>query len=273
MAGNAAADGTIHGCCALGIDLIRQLYGSSIEQKHNVAWDEAEARVTAAEEELLGSLVLSRRPVVPDDEEAVPALVAAIAADPELKALPWTDSARQFQARVALLARACPEKGLPLLDNRALMESLSTWLGPLLCGIRSFAALQRIDLLVQLKGLFTWEQLCLVDEGAPTHLIVPSGSRIRIDYASGEPSLSVKLQEMFGLSVTPAVAWGRVPLLIHLLSPAQRPIQVTRDLRSFWDNTYPEVKKELKGRYPKHPWPDDPWNAIPTRKTKKSMVS
>jgi ATP-dependent helicase HrpB len=273
MAANAAADGTIHGCCSLTLDLIRQLFGNVIERNRTVAWDEAEARVTAAEEELLGSLVLSRRPMVPDDEEAVPALLAAIATDPELKALPWTDAARQFQARLALLALVCPEKGLPPLDNRALRASLSTWLGPSLGGIRSCASLQRIDLLSLLKGMFSWEQLRLVDEGAPTHLTVPSGSKIRIEYASGEPLLSVKLQEMFGLSETPAVAWGRVPLLIHLLSPAQRPIQVTRDLKSFWDKTYPEVKKELKGRYPKHPWPDDPWNAIPTRKTKKSMVS
>jgi ATP-dependent helicase HrpB len=108
-----------------------------------------------------------------------------------------------------------------------------------------------------------------MDDEIPTHLKVPSGSRLPLDYSSGEPVLAVKLQELFGLGETPTVAAGRVPVLLHLLSPARRPIQVTRDLHSFWNSTYQQVKKELKGRYPKHPWPDDPWNAVPTARTKR----
>jgi ATP-dependent helicase HrpB len=108
-----------------------------------------------------------------------------------------------------------------------------------------------------------------LEEGAPTHLTVPSGSRLRLEYRPGEsPVLAVKLQEMFGLSDTPRVAFGKIPVTLHLLSPARRPIQVTQDLRGFWERTYAEVKKELKGRYPKHPWPDDPWKAVPTARTK-----
>ena len=115
--------------------------------------------------------------------------------------------------------------------------------------------------------------LRLLEERAPTHVLAPSGRRVEIDYLSGEePVLAVKLQEMFGLSDTPTVAGGRVKLLLHLLSPAGRPVQVTRDLRNFWERCYPEVKRELKGRYPKHPWPDDPWNAVPTGKTTKRLL-
>jgi ATP-dependent helicase HrpB len=114
--------------------------------------------------------------------------------------------------------------------------------------------------------------LRLLEERAPTHVVVPSGRRVEVDYLSGEdPVLAVKLQEMFGLADTPAVAGGRVKLLLHLLSPAGRPVQVTRDLRNFWENGYREVKRELKGRYPKHPWPDDPWNAVPTGKTSRMV--
>lgn len=272
IAGNAAADGTIHGCCSLGIDLIRDIFSGVIARRRSVVWNESEGRVMAAEDEMLGSLVLSSRPVLPSDEDTVPALFAVVAADPDLAALPWTDEARQFQARLILLGRACPERGFPDIGDQALRGSLGDWLAPSMSGIRSMAALRKIDLLSLLKGICSWDQLRLIDEGVPTHLTVPSGSRIRIDYSSGEPTLGVKLQEMFGCADTPTVAWGRVPLLIHLLSPARRPIQITRDLRSFWNSTYPEVKRELKGRYPRHPWPDDPWNAVPTGKTKKSMV-
>jgi ATP-dependent helicase HrpB len=118
--------------------------------------------------------------------------------------------------------------------------------------------------------MLSWKQARLQDELAPTHITVPSESRIAVDYAAGDiPVLAVKLQEMFGLADTPVIAKGRVKLLLHLLSPAKRPLQITQDLKAFWNSSYHQVKKEMKGRYPKHPWPDDPWNAIPTRKVKK----
>jgi len=129
-----------------------------------------------------------------------------------------------------------------------------------------------LDILQPLKAILTRQQNSRLDEGFPTHLTVPSGSRIPLFYSmDGPPVLAVKLQELFGLAETPAVAWGRVPLLLHLLSPAGRPIQVTSNLRNFWNKVYPEVKRELKGRYPKHPWPDDPWSAAPTRHIKKKV--
>jgi ATP-dependent helicase HrpB len=131
------------------------------------------------------------------------------------------------------------------------------------------AHLTRLDLLAILKVRLDWQQGQQLDRDAPTHLEVPSGSRLKLDYSPGEsPVLAVKLQEMFGCVDTPRVARGRVPVTLHLLSPARRPIQVTQDLKGFWERTYSEVKKELKGRYPKHPWPDDPWSAVPTRRAK-----
>jgi ATP-dependent helicase HrpB len=126
-----------------------------------------------------------------------------------------------------------------------------------------------LNVLPALKELLTWEQKRLLDERAPTVMVVPSGSRVTVDYTAGQqPVLAVKLQEMFGLADTPVIAAGRVKLLLHLLSPARRPVQITQDLKGFWSTGYPMVKKDLKGRYPKHPWPDDPWNAIPTKRTK-----
>jgi ATP-dependent helicase HrpB len=149
----------------------------------------------------------------------------------------------------------------------ALRETLDDWLGPYLDGITRRDHLTRLDLSAILKNLLDWEQGRRLEEEAPTHLGVPSGSRVRLEYSpGGSPVLKVKLQEMFGLADTPCIAGGKVPVTLHLLSPAQRPIQVTQDLRGFWERTYPEVKKELKGRYPRHPWPDDPWSATPTRR-------
>ena len=137
-------------------------------------------------------------------------------------------------------------------------------------GVTRREHLADIDLASALHAMLDWRQQKRLEEGAPTHLPVPSGSRVRLDYMPGEPPvLAVKLQEMFGLSDTPRVAWGKIAVTLHLLSPARRPIQVTQDLRGFWERTYAEVKKELKGRYPKHPWPDDPWNAIPTARTRR----
>jgi ATP-dependent helicase HrpB len=130
--------------------------------------------------------------------------------------------------------------------------------------------LSGLNILLALKATLSWEQQQLLDERAPVSIIVPSGHGVMLDYASGDlPILAVKLQEMFGLADTPMIAAGRVKILLHLLSPARRPVQITHDLKGFWNNGYPEVKKDLKGRYPKHPWPDNPWNAVPTRRTKQ----
>jgi ATP-dependent helicase HrpB len=191
--------------------------------------------------------------------------------------LPWSDAATRLRSRVAWLRRAMPDAGLPDVSDAALLDSLEAWLAPMLAGKRKLDTLSAEDLSNAFAGLLDWPQRKLLDEAAPDAITVPSGMTRRLDYDVGEhsdeavasPVLAVKLQELFGLAETPRVAHGRMPVTLHLLSPAGRPIQVTQDLRGFWDRTYPEVKKELKGRYPKHPWPDDPWSATPTHRAKK----
>jgi ATP-dependent RNA helicase HrpB len=162
-----------------------------------------------------------------------------------------------------------PELGLPDVGDAHLLATLEQWLAPHLEGKRGLNALGSESLAQALAAMLDYEQRRTLDAQAPDQLTVPSGQSRRLEYAPGEPPvLAVKLQELFGLADTPRVGGGRVPVTLHLLSPAGRPIQVTQDLKGFWERTYPEVKKELKGRYPRHPWPDDPWSAAPTHRAK-----
>jgi ATP-dependent helicase HrpB len=185
-----------------------------------------------------------------------------------LDVLPWGEAAKALCARVALLREHCPELGLPDLSEAALLATLEDWLAPWLQSLTRLDALAASDLHEALRGRLDHAQRQVLEREAPPRIRVPSGMERAIDYGEQGPVLAVKLQELFGLTETPAIARGRVPLTLHLLSPAGRPLQVTRDLRSFWQNTYPEVRREMKGRYPKHPWPEDPWCAQPTHRTK-----
>ncbi len=186
--------------------------------------------------------------------------------------MPWTADLQQWRARVALL-RAQSQPGevneeWPDVSDDTLLATLEDWLAPYLDGVTRRDHLARVDLRAALHGLLDWNRQRRLDELAPTHLSVPSGSRIAIDYSQAAPALAVRLQEVFGLAASPRIAGGRIALTLELLSPARRPVQVTRDLASFWARGYAEVRKELKGRYPKHYWPDDPMTAIPTRKVR-----
>jgi ATP-dependent helicase HrpB len=161
------------------------------------------------------------------------------------------------------------DPGWPDLSDEALAARVDEWLAPLLAGQRRLADVARLDATGVLRGLLTWEQRAALDELAPTHMAVPTGSRIAIDY--GDPSapvLAVRLQELFGLADTPRIARGRVPMTLHLLSPAHRPVQVTRDLAGFWKSSYFDVRRDLRGRYPRHYWPENPLEAEPTRRAK-----
>jgi ATP-dependent helicase HrpB len=170
-----------------------------------------------------------------------------------------------------MVKRAFPEEQWPDLSDDHLRATLDQWVLPWMGGIRNAHALRDLNLYPALRDRLTREQQRLLEERAPLSITVPSGSRVNLDYSSGDqPVLAVKVQEMFGLADTPVIAGGRIRVLIHLLSPARRPVQITQDLKGFWNNGYQQVKKDLKGRYPKHPWPDDPWNAVPTRRTKRS---
>ena len=264
------AEGEIHLASAVTLEAVRLACAAAITRGKRVFWDEREGRVVAREEERLGAIILSERAAKATPEEESAALLQGILSGPGLGGLNWSEQAQQFRNRVLFLARVLPEEGLPDLSDQALASTLDKWLLPHLSGVRTLGQLARVDLLEPLRGMLSWRELKLVEEGAPTHLKVPSGSRVQLSYPpDGAPFLSVKLQEMFGLSETPRVANGRVPVLIHLLSPARRPIQVTADLKSFWNGAYREVCKELRGRYPRHPWPEDPWEAQATRHVKK----
>jgi ATP-dependent helicase HrpB len=224
--------------------------------------------VIAVAEERLGELSLESRQFVPAAEALLPVVIEAVRSS-GLTMLTRNDACLQLQARVMLLQRIFPTDGWPVLSDAALLESLEEWLAPVISGVRNAQQLSAVNCAAALMGLLDYRQRLALDELAPTHLTVPSGSRIRLDYCAGDkPVLAVKLQELFGLAETPAVARGRVGVLLHLLSPAGRPLQVTQDLKGFWDGSYHEVKREMKGRYPKHPWPDDPWNAVPTKRAK-----
>ncbi len=243
-------------------------FAGQIETQDRIAWDPREAAVTAVRERRFGALVLERRRLdAPPAEAVLEALLAGIRAM-GLEALPWSPACRQWQARVQWLRAQDPHAAPPWPDvsDAALLETLEQWLAPWLSGMRRRDHLARLDLASVLHGLLDWPQRQRLDALAPTHLQVPSGSRIAIDYLDGDiPALAVRLQEVFGLTETPRIAGGRVPVLMKLLSPARRPVQVTRDLTSFWNHTYDEVRRELKGRYPKHYWPEDPREAVATR--------
>jgi ATP-dependent helicase HrpB len=193
------------------------------------------------------------------------------------RTLRWNDSRalveafdeHRFGAIVQALRAWMPELGLPDVSDAALLDSLDSWLAPHLHGKRALDALSADELAQALASLLDYAQRRTLDAQAPESLTVPSGQQRRLDYAPDEPPvLAVKLQELFGLADTPRIGGGRIAVTLHLLSPAGRPIQVTQDLKGFWERTYPEVRKELKGRYPRHPWPDDPWTAAPTHRAK-----
>jgi ATP-dependent helicase HrpB len=187
-------------------------------------------------------------------------------------ALPWTDEARDFQARVEFVGALGLDESAewPALDDAALARSLDDWLAPWLEGSTRREHLARLSLLEALKSLLGWQRLSRVDELAPARIEVPSGSRIRIDYRDeNAPVVAVRLQEVFGLDATPRIGGGRVPVTFKLLSPAQRPVQITRDLGGFWRGSYAEVRKDLRGRYPKHYWPENPLEAEAVRGVKR----
>jgi len=261
------AEGRVHIAAPLSESLIRQECLKSIKVVRRVAWSKRERKIIAAAEESLGAVLLSVKPFSPTEEEVLPIICEAI--KNSHASVSFSNEAREFQARVRLIRRTFPEQDLPDLSDDSLFSNPEEWLLPWLGRIRTAQDLSNLDILPALRARLSWKQQQFLDEQAPTHISVPSGSRIAIDYAAGEtPVLAVKLQEMFGHADTPVIAGGRVKILLHLLSPARRPVQVTQDLKGFWNNAYQQVKKELKGRYPKHPWPDDPWNAVPTKRTK-----
>ncbi len=268
--GRNSGEDEIRLASALSRATVEELFGGDLAWCREAGWDDAENRVIAREVRRLGAIVLQERPVTVTTDDTLPALLDLIRRQ-GLEILPWTRETRQLQARAAFLHQQLTEQGWRDWSNTALLDNLEDWLSAWLTSVKNRNDLKRVDLAAALKARLGWKQLKELNRLAPERLVVPSGSHIKLDYTGEElPVLAVKLQEMFGLSETPRLANGRVPILIHLLSPAGSPLAVTRDLKNFWNTVYPEVQKEMKGRYPKHPWPDDPWQAKATKRTKKA---
>ena len=246
---------------------IEEAYADRIADEEVLRWNAQDGAVQARRQRRLGALVLDDKPLSRSDPEKLKAAMIEGVRQMGLTCLPWTDDLQAWRQRINFLR--LHDASWPDLSDDALLASLGDWLAPFLNDASRRSHLSRVDLGAALRALVPWEKQRDLDRLAPSHIEVPSGSRIPIDYANpAEPTLSVRLQEMFGLIDTPRIAGGKVPMTIHLLSPARRPVQVTRDLASFWKSGYRDVKAELKGRYPKHYWPDDPLVAEATARVK-----
>ena len=263
---------------------IEELYQAEIVESAAVVWDDRTNAVRASRQHRFGTLVLSEEALSKPD----PSLIAAALLDgvrqAGLHTLAWTPALQEWRMRVRFLQRLGqrdvsasrgregekdPNAAWPDVSDEHLLETLDEWLGPYVVGMTTLERVQRMELTQPLHALLSRSQQQELNRLAPTHLAVPSGSHVRLEYADDPPILAVRLQEMFGCKETPRIASGTVPVMLHLLSPAKRPVQVTKDLASFWANAYPEVRKELRGRYPKHHWPENPLAAPPTAKTKR----
>ncbi|MEK7761192.1 MAG: ATP-dependent helicase HrpB [Nitrospirota bacterium] len=250
---------------------IETLYADQIRVVDEVSWDDTAEGVRATSQRRLGSLILSEQGLSKPDPSMISMALVQGLRRAGLDRLAWTPELRQWRARVGFLRRIeGQESRWPDLSDEALLQTLDGWLAPYLSGLTTLDRVTRFDLTQPLHALLSWEQSRQLEKWAPTHLTVPSGSNVRVEYETPDlPILAVRLQEMFGCKDTPRLVDGKVPVMLHLLSPAKRPVQVTRDLASFWAHAYQEVRKELRGRYPKHSWPDDPLTAPPTAKAKR----
>ena len=270
LQGSASPDARILLALPLDIDALVTRCPHLLQQSDTVEWDEAQGTLKAFRRSQIGQLTLKVQPLAkPSEEELHRAMLNGIR-DKGLRVLNWTPDAEQLRLRLHCAAKWLPEVDWPAVDEASLLENLEQWLLPQMSGIRSLRELKALDLSQALQNAMPWSLRQRLDSELPAHYTVPTGSRIAIRYhEDNPPALAVRMQEMFGEATTPAIAQGRVALVLELLSPAQRPLQITRDLSAFWAGAYREVQKEMKGRYPKHVWPDDPANTAPTRRTKK----
>lgn len=270
LQGSASPDARILLAQPLDIASLIQACPDLLRQSDTVEWDEAQGTLKAWRRMRIGQLTVSVQPLAkPSEEELHQAMLNGIR-DRGLSVLNWTPEAEQFRLRLHCAAKWLPEYDWPAVDEASLLATLENWLLPHMTGVQSLRSLKSLNVTQALRGLLDYAMLQRLDSELPGHYTVPTGSRITIRYhEDNPPALAVRMQEMFGEAKTPTIAQGRVPLVLELLSPAQRPLQITRDLSAFWQGAYREVQKEMKGRYPKHVWPDDPANTAPTRRTKK----
>ncbi|EEA5325805.1 ATP-dependent helicase HrpB [Salmonella enterica] len=270
LQGSASPDARILLAQPLDIASLIQACPDLLRQSDTIEWDEAQGTLKAWRRICIGQLTVNVQPLAkPSEEELHQAMLNGIR-DKGLAVLNWTPEAEQFRLRLHCAAKWLPEYDWPPVDEASLLATLERWLLPHMTGVQSLRGLKSLNVNQALRGLLDYPMLQRLDSELPGHYTVPTGSRIAIRYhEDNPPALAVRMQEMFGEASTPTLAQGRVPLVLELLSPAQRPLQITRDLSAFWLGAYREVQKEMKGRYPKHVWPDDPANTAPTRRTKK----
>ena len=248
------------------------MFVDQIETFDDIRWDKKEKIVVASQVEKFEALTLRSRPIRNLNPELVTQGLLAGIREIGLTVLPWDRESQQFRQRVLCLKQV--DDTWPDFSDRALLSTLEQWLAPFIVGMSRLEHLKRLNLLHCLQAQLDWSRTQELNQEAPDRIKVPSGSHIRIDYSKpDEPTLAVKLQELFGLLESPKLAYNAIPLTIELLSPAQRPVQKTRDLRNFWHNTYQDVRKDLRGRYPKHPWPEDPLTATATPFTKNRSTN
>ncbi|WP_312953026.1 ATP-dependent helicase HrpB [Superficieibacter sp.] len=270
LQGSASPDARILLALPLEMDKFIAACPVLLQQSDTVEWDDAQGTLKALRRSRIGELTLKVQPLAkPSEAELHQAMLNGIR-DKGLNVLNWTPQAEQLRLRLHCAALWLPEENWPAVDDASLLDSLEEWLLPELSGVHSLRALKALDVASALRNRMDWSLRQRLDSELPEHYTVPTGSRIAIRYhQENPPALAVRMQEMFGEARTPVIAGGRIPLVLELLSPAQRPLQITRDLSAFWQGAYREVQKEMKGRYPKHVWPDDPANTAPTRRTKK----
>lgn len=262
-------DATVQLACSISQPALEQALGSQLQQKECLYWDQQKQAVTAEHQTCLGALVLDQKPLTkPWPDTAIDLLQNALLEN-HLEDLPWNDQSRAFCARLNWLATH-KTTTWPDYSKAALIQEADNWLRPYLITCTSFKEVARINLLEALKSRIPWDAHTLAEQAAPEHWLLPTGTRPAINYQLPSPTLSARLQEFYGMQQHPTLPCGQ-KLTLELLSPAHRPIQVTQDLPGFWQGSYSEVAKEMRGRYPKHFWPDNPATATATTRTKRAM--
>ncbi|WP_028114485.1 MULTISPECIES: ATP-dependent helicase HrpB [Ferrimonas] len=261
------------------VHLAAEVELTELEQQlpHLLSWQrrqhlDAKSGELVAEKQLcLGALVIKTQPLTDISEQDYVQALIEVVRQQGLACLPWTESLQQWRLRLRLARQTLPEMAWPNLDDETLLASLEQWLAPYLSGLKKRSQLKTLDLGSIVRNQLDWSQQQQLDALLPTHWQVPTGSKIKLEYHDDGVKLSVRVQEMYGEASTPMLANGRLAVTLELLSPARRPLQVTEDLAAFWKGSWNEVKKEMKGRYPRHLWPDDPAQTQATRLTKKRM--
>ncbi len=258
-------EGKIWLAMALSEKELMDLHAQHVSVQHVLHWEEQSGRIVSRQIRSLGALQLSVKELPVVAGEALTKLLLQVIADKGLEILPWDKKSKQLLARMQLAGVLDEQGDWPLVDDEILLSDLQSWLAPWVEGMRSLRDLKKLDMWMVLQSLLGWEKQRKLDQLLPERWQLGNGSSAGIDYSSSPPLLAVPLQSMYGTAISPAVFRGKQPLLLHLLSPAGRPLQVTMDLENFWDNAWMDVKKEMRGRYPKHHWPDDPGNAAPVK--------